>query len=183
MGLLTDIAKEIPISAVLREKVETLEVENASLKTEVATLKDDLREAKAKNKRLQGEIDNIHRQPSNERLEKTLALLNSFRNTLPKHSLESTDVDEYHMLLENAQRDLSCNLAAFRRPQSATKTREIAQTVSIDIFGHSSGDPYRYEHYIPSSYFQRQIDALFSFLESQSMKPVGRSLQQTAGSN
>ena len=45
MGLLTDIAKEIPISAVLKEKIEALEAENGALKTEVAILKDDLREA------------------------------------------------------------------------------------------------------------------------------------------
>ena len=180
MGLLADIPKEIPISAVLKEKVEALEVENASLKAEVASLKDDLRHAKAESKRLKEEIDNILKQPSNEKLEKTLALLNSFRSTLPKHSLDSTDMDEYHALLENAQRELSCDLAEFRIPQSAIKTREIAQSVSVDMFGHSSGDPYRYEQYIPSSYFQRQIDALLSFLKSQTGKLATRTLQKKA---
>jgi chromosome segregation ATPase len=180
MGLLTDIAKEIPISAVLKEKIETLEAENASLKTEVAILKDDLREAKAENKQIADEMDSFRQQPSSETLKKTLAILNSFRNTLPKHHLDLTDADEYHALLENAQRELSCNLAEFRIPDSAIKTREIAQSSSVDMFGRSSGDPYRYEKYIPSSYFQRQIDALLSFLESQSRKHLSKSSRQTA---
>jgi hypothetical protein len=166
MGLLTDIAKEIPISAVLKEKIEALEAENGALKTEVAILKDDLREAQAANKSLLDEINRIREQPSNAKLEKTLALLKSFLSTLPKHSLDSTDVDEYHSLLEKAQRELSCNLEEFRIPQSAIKTREIAQSTSTDMFGRSYGDPYRYEKYIPASYFQRQISALLSFLES-----------------
>ena len=44
MGLLTEILKDVPLSAVLREKVLTLERENESLKDENASLKDDLRE-------------------------------------------------------------------------------------------------------------------------------------------
>jgi len=180
MGLFTDIAKEIPISAVLKEKIETLEAENASLKTEVAILKDDFREAKAKNKGLTDEMDRIRQQPSSETLGKTLAILSSFRNTLSKHNLDLTDADEYHALLENAQRELSCNLAEFRIPDNAIKTREIAQSFGMDMFGRSSGDPYRYEKYIPSSYFQRQIDALLSFLESQSGKPPSKTLRQNA---
>ena len=70
MGLLTDIAKEIPISAVLKEKIEALEAENGALKTEVAILKDDLREAQAANKSLLDEINRIREQPSNAKLEK-----------------------------------------------------------------------------------------------------------------
>ena len=48
MGLLTDILREIPLSAVLKEKVAAIEAEKARLETDNAILKDDLREAKTK---------------------------------------------------------------------------------------------------------------------------------------
>jgi DNA-binding transcriptional ArsR family regulator len=47
MSLLADILKEVPLSLVLREKISDLEAENAALKTEIAIVKDDLRQAKA----------------------------------------------------------------------------------------------------------------------------------------
>jgi predicted RNase H-like nuclease (RuvC/YqgF family) len=59
MSLLTDILKEIPLSAVLREKISALEAQNAELQTEIAILKDDLRQAKTENKRLKSEIQQI----------------------------------------------------------------------------------------------------------------------------
>lgn len=46
MGLLTDILKEIPQAAVLKEKIANIEAKYAAADTENAILKDDLREAK-----------------------------------------------------------------------------------------------------------------------------------------
>ena len=45
MGLLTDILKEIPQAAVLREKIASIEAKYAAADTENAILKDDLRQA------------------------------------------------------------------------------------------------------------------------------------------
>ena len=170
MGLVSDILKEIPLSAVLKEKIVAIEAENASLQTEVAILKDDLREAKAENKRLTDEINNLKQSETlpNEKLEKTLALLNSFRNALPKHNMDTSDIDEYHSLLDSAQSGLGRDLSEFRIPPSAIKNRAIAQSVSYDMFGHRSGDPYRYEKYIPSASVQRKLEGLLLFLKSQS---------------
>ena len=47
MGWLTDIFKDVPLSAELREKLETVEAESDALKTDNVILKDDLREARA----------------------------------------------------------------------------------------------------------------------------------------
>jgi len=47
MGWLTDIFKDIPLSAELREKLATVEAESDALKTDNVILKDDLREARA----------------------------------------------------------------------------------------------------------------------------------------
>jgi predicted RNase H-like nuclease (RuvC/YqgF family) len=46
MGWLTDIFKDVPLSAELREKLETVEAESDALKTDNVILKDDLREAR-----------------------------------------------------------------------------------------------------------------------------------------
>lgn len=45
MGLLTDIIKEIPHTAVLKEKIAAVEAKYAATETENAILKDDLRQA------------------------------------------------------------------------------------------------------------------------------------------
>jgi len=50
-------------------------------KTEVAILKDDLREAQVANKTLLDEINRIREHPSNAKLEKTLAFLKSFEHS------------------------------------------------------------------------------------------------------
>jgi len=63
MSLLADILKEIPLSAVLREKVANLEAENAALKTENAILKDDLRQAKVENQQLDSLLQGLTRDP------------------------------------------------------------------------------------------------------------------------
>ena len=57
MGLISDILKDIPLSANLQEKLRTLEAKFAALETENAILKDDLRKAQAENQRLKAEID------------------------------------------------------------------------------------------------------------------------------
>lgn len=59
MGTIIDLLKDIPLSAVLKEKITTMEYENASLKTEIAILKDEKRELEAQNKRLKDEIDRL----------------------------------------------------------------------------------------------------------------------------
>jgi hypothetical protein len=56
MGFLTDLFKEIPISAVLREKLIGEEAKRAELEDENARLKDDLRHAKEQIKTLEGRI-------------------------------------------------------------------------------------------------------------------------------
>ena len=57
MGWLTDIFKDVPLSAELREKLATIEAENDALKTDNVILKDDLREAKAEILRLKKKLD------------------------------------------------------------------------------------------------------------------------------
>ena len=47
MGWLTDIFKDVPLSAELCEKLATVEAESDALKTDNVILKDDLREARA----------------------------------------------------------------------------------------------------------------------------------------
>jgi predicted RNase H-like nuclease (RuvC/YqgF family) len=57
MGWLTDIFKDVPLSAELREKLATIEAENDALKTDNVILKDDLREAKAQILTLEKRLD------------------------------------------------------------------------------------------------------------------------------
>lgn len=59
MGLLTDILKEIPQAAVLKEKIATIEAKYAAADTENAILKDDLREADAKIKQLEKQLEKL----------------------------------------------------------------------------------------------------------------------------
>lgn len=63
MGIITDILKEIPLSAVLRErlagqevKMAALEAENASLKAQNAVLKTELQKSQEDNEELRAEI-------------------------------------------------------------------------------------------------------------------------------
>ncbi|MDQ3816432.1 MAG: hypothetical protein M3362_01925 [Acidobacteriota bacterium] len=69
MSLLSDILKEIPLSAVLREKISALEEENASLKTENAILKDDLRHLHQEMQKLS---ENANANPPALNLEETM---------------------------------------------------------------------------------------------------------------
>ena len=77
MSLLSDILKEIPLSAVLKEKIASIENENAQLKTEIAILKDDLREARKKNERLKTENERVSQTPEalDEEKERILKVL------------------------------------------------------------------------------------------------------------
>jgi hypothetical protein len=63
MGLLTDILKEVPLSAELRKKIAKIEAENDGLKTENVILKDNLREAKAQIIKLEKRIDQFTHNP------------------------------------------------------------------------------------------------------------------------
>jgi len=63
MSLLADILKEIPLSAVLREKISTAEAEITILKDENAFLKDKLREAKTQIGNLEKRIENLTHNP------------------------------------------------------------------------------------------------------------------------
>lgn len=57
MGWLTDIFKDVPLSAELREKLAAIEAENDALKTDNVILRDDLREAKAQIISLEKRLD------------------------------------------------------------------------------------------------------------------------------
>lgn len=57
MGLLTDILKEIPQAAVLKEKIADIEAKYAAADTENAILKDDLRQAKAEITKLKKQVE------------------------------------------------------------------------------------------------------------------------------
>jgi|SRR5690348_5478159 len=59
MGLLTDILKEIPQAAVLKEKIAGIEAKYAAAETENAILKDDLREAKAEIAKLKKQVEEL----------------------------------------------------------------------------------------------------------------------------
>jgi len=84
MGLLTDILKDIPLSANLLEKIRTFEEEIASLKQENAMLKDDLHQAKGEIQKLEKRIEELTHLPDlHERDKEILRYL--FR----------TDVDPY----------------------------------------------------------------------------------------
>ena len=70
MGLLTDILKEVPLSAELRKQIAKIEAENDrlktesdSLKTENVILKDNLRDAKAQIITLEKRIDQFTHNP------------------------------------------------------------------------------------------------------------------------
>ena len=67
MGWITDLLKEVPLSAVLKEKIATIEAKNAQTEAENASLKDDLREAKAEIAKLKNQIEAFpHKDDLNE---------------------------------------------------------------------------------------------------------------------
>jgi predicted transcriptional regulator len=59
MGLLTDILKEIPQAAVLKEKIAAIEAKYAAADTENAILKDDLRKANTEIAKLRKQVEDL----------------------------------------------------------------------------------------------------------------------------
>jgi predicted nuclease with TOPRIM domain len=90
MGLLTDILKEIPQAAVLKEKIADIEAKYAAADTENAILKDDLRKANAEIAKLKKQVEELtHKDGLDETESGILTLLadgqlthNSLRNVL-----------------------------------------------------------------------------------------------------
>jgi len=104
MGLLTDILKEIPQAAVLKEKIADIEVKYAASDTENAILKDDLRDAKAEIARLKKHVEELsHKDTELDKVE--IKLLQILSWPTYDHHLEglSSYVDqhvtrvEYHL--------------------------------------------------------------------------------------
>lgn len=63
MGWLTDLFKDVPLSAELREKLADVEAENDAVKTDNVILKDDLRQAKAQILKLEKKLDTYSHDP------------------------------------------------------------------------------------------------------------------------
>jgi predicted nuclease with TOPRIM domain len=59
MGLITDLLKDIPLSAVLREKMASAEQKYAALDTENAILKDDKRDLQVRVVELERQVANL----------------------------------------------------------------------------------------------------------------------------
>jgi chromosome segregation ATPase len=59
MGLITDLLKDIPLSAVLREKMASAEQKYAALDTENAILKDDKRELQVRVMELERQVGDL----------------------------------------------------------------------------------------------------------------------------
>lgn len=101
----------------------------------------------------------------NEKLMKTISLLTSFRDNLPKRELSESDRIEYHALLNTAQSELKCDLSEFEISSGAFKQR-IVGPVSFDQWGTPLNSP-PIESYIPPDIFRRKLDALLLYLEKQ----------------
>jgi predicted transcriptional regulator len=56
VGALIDLLKGIPLSAVLKERVEALEAKYAALETELSLKEGDLRKTQSQNEKLQAEV-------------------------------------------------------------------------------------------------------------------------------
>jgi len=59
MGSLIDLLKEIPLAAILKEKITDIEAKYAAADTENAILKDDLRQCKAEIAKLKKQVDDL----------------------------------------------------------------------------------------------------------------------------
>ena len=90
MSLLSDILKEVPLSTVLKEKIADLEAQNAALQTEIAILKDDLRQAQAESKRLKQEIESFTHSGLDEVSIKILTYLAQSGGLVEDSELEAT---------------------------------------------------------------------------------------------
>jgi hypothetical protein len=92
---------------------------------------------------------------------------NPVRDNLPKGRLELSDRDEYHALLDTAQKELGSDLSAYRIPDTAIKSIEIPHSFSVDMFGNTSGSTHHIERFIPSRAFKSKLDALLAFLNQK----------------
>jgi hypothetical protein len=108
MGFLTDLLKDIPLSANLQEKLRTLEAKYAAVETENAILKDDKRKLEAENKRLKQEIESLtHTDDITEIERKILALFgdpngdHTAEGIVEELRLHPTKVDYYLEALVN----------------------------------------------------------------------------------
>ena len=111
MGIIWDIVKEIPISAVLKDKVLSLDAKLAALETENSILKSDLRKANMQIEQLQNEnkrfteqiaIAEKTEQPLIEIAVNILKAFSSHSGTLSDHDLfpqahADTLQFEYHL--------------------------------------------------------------------------------------
>lgn len=75
MGLLTDILKEIPQAAVLKEKIADIEAKYAASDTENAILKDDLHQAKAEIAKLKKQVEELTPEDDLDAVERELIIL------------------------------------------------------------------------------------------------------------
>jgi hypothetical protein len=164
MGLFDKIVGGLPENSLLRLQKTELEKKNAALETEIAILKDEKRDAGSKIKKLEKRIEELTHIELHETLLKTLSLLQSFNANLPKRELRTADIIEYHSLLDEAARDLVCNLDEFRIPATAIQSREIPTSVSFDAFGNPSTRSIPMEQYCRIEPFKRKIDGLIAFL-------------------
>lgn len=64
MGILTDIFKEIPLSAVLRERLLSQEIKMTDLEAENAALKTDLAKSQKENEELRSKIKQYKEVPN-----------------------------------------------------------------------------------------------------------------------
>ena len=97
---------------------------------------------------------------------KAAALLKSFKGNLPKGDIDLNHVDDYHQYLTALQEQIGIDLDEFRIPKSAHKQRATPNSVSFDMFGHMSGEPYSYHPYCDGDAFRRQLDAVILFIDA-----------------
>src|SRR5690242_10691631 len=101
MGLLTDILKEIPQAAVLKEKIASIEAKYAASDTENAILKDDLRKANAKIKELEKQVGEL--KPSDDDFDEAelrILMLLSTTGTRHQHAFIKEITEQLNMHIE-----------------------------------------------------------------------------------
>lgn len=97
---------------------------------------------------------------------KASSTLKAFRDNVPQGDIELNHVDDLHSLLDTLQEQIGESLDEFRIPKSALKDREIPQSFSMDAYGNTYGDPYRYIPYCDRDVFKRQINAVILFIDT-----------------
>ena len=99
MGALFDLLKEVPLSAVLKEKIAAMEAENGALSTENAILKDDNRKLQAEIIKLKDEIERLtHTFDLDEPKKSILVLLAKHDGSLTIHDLEFlSEIQRIHL--------------------------------------------------------------------------------------